>query len=157
VLGNVVLADQGLSLDAVSLGTVPEPSIFPPSTNDRCNPRQPVGLPVRYRPVLPDIPITQAVPLPLAGAPVTPGIVPLVTVGYSSLIDAQGYTTLSLQAVDPWSWPQYFGVLVVPSGGAPGNFDLSVVYNPSSGPHGVPLPVVLERFPDLSLSTTDPN
>ena len=158
VLGNNVLADQGLQLDAVSLPTVPEPSIFPPQNQDRCTPAQPVGLPVRYRPILPDSPITQAVPLPLAGAPVAPGIVPLVTSGYVNLVDANGYATLSLQADDPWSWPQYFGVSASPNATHPGNFDLSVVYNPGgAGPHGVPAPVILEKFVDLSLTGTDAN
>ena len=158
VLGNIVLADQGLQLSAVSLGTVPEPSIFLPDTNDRCSPpQQPVGLPVRYRPVLPDSPITQAVPLPLAGAPVTPGIVPLVTAGFANLLDANGYPAFSLQADAPWAWPQYFGVFVVANATNPANFDLSIVYNPAGGAHGVPLLVTLESFPDLSLTDTDPN
>lgn len=157
VLGNMLLADQGLHLSAVSLGAVPEPSIYPPPAINRCKPTQPVSLPVRYRPLLPDINITQAVPLPLAGTPVTPGIVPLVTSGFTNLVDSNGYTTLSIQAADPWSWPQYFGVFTEPNSGTPGNFDLSVVYDPAGGPHGVPTPVVLEKLINLSLTTTDPN
>jgi acetyl esterase/lipase len=76
VLGNNVLADQGLTLSAVSLGTVPEPSIFlpPDATQDRCTPSRPTPLPVRYNPVVPDSPLAQAVALPLAGSPVTLGI-----------------------------------------------------------------------------------
>jgi hypothetical protein len=157
VLGNIVLADHGLHLSAVSLGTVPQPSIFPPDNSSRCNPALPQGLPVRYRPVLPDAPISQAVPLPLAGAPVTTSIVPLVTSGFANLMDANGDISLSIQAADPWSWPHYFGVSVVANPLHPANFDLSVVYDPTSGPHGVTGPVVLELFPDLSLSNTDPN
>jgi hypothetical protein len=157
VLGNIVLADHGLHLSAVSLGTVPQPSIFPPDGSNRCNPTQPVGLPVRYRPVLPDAPISQAVPLPLSGAPVTTSIVPLVTSGFANLMDASGFASLSIQAADPWSWPQYFGVSVVANTLHPANFDLSVVYDPSGGPHGVTGPVVMELFPDLSLTNTDPN
>jgi hypothetical protein len=157
VLGNIVLADHGLHLSAVSLGTVPQPSIFPPDNSSRCNPALPQGLPVRYRPVLPDAPISQAVPLPLAGAPVTTSIVPLVTSGFANLVDANGYISLSIQAADPWSWPQYFGVSVVANPLHPANFDLSVVDDPTSGPHGVTGPVVLELFPDLSLTNTDPN
>ncbi|MGA9587153.1 MAG: putative baseplate assembly protein [Terracidiphilus sp.] len=157
VLGNIVLADQGLHLSAVSLGTVPQPSIFPPDNSSRCNPTQPQGLPVRYRPVLPDAPISQAVPLPLAGAPMTTSIVSLLTSGFANLVDANGYTSLSIQAADPWSWPQYFGVSVIANALHPANFDLSVVYDPTGGPHGVTGPVVLELFPDLSLTNTDPN
>lgn len=157
VLGNIVLADQGLHLSAVSLGTVPQPSIFPPDNSSRCNPTQPQGLPVRYRPVLPDAPISQAVPLPLAGAPMTTSIVPLLTSGFANLVDANGYTSLSIQAADPWSWPQYFGVSATANALHPANFDLSIVYDPTGGPHGVTGPVVLELFPDLSLTNTDPN
>jgi hypothetical protein len=157
VLGNIVLADQGLHLSAISLGAVPEPSIFPPDDSGHCHPTQQQGLPVRYRPVLPDAPITQAVPLPLAGAPATTSIVPLVTSGFANLVDANGYTSLSVQAADPWIWPQYFGVSVVANAVHPANFDLSVVYVPTGGSHGVTGPVVLELFPDLSLTNTDPN
>ena len=87
VLGNVVLADQGLLLPAVQLHTVPEPSLFRPPNlaADRCSPTAPVPFPVRYRPQLPDSPITQAVPLPLAGSPATPNAVPLLSVGSVSL------------------------------------------------------------------------
>jgi hypothetical protein len=164
VLGNIVLADHGLHLSAVALDPVPQPSIFPPAdstlaapgSGSRCNPEQPMGLPVRYRPLLPDAFITQAVTLPLAGSPATASIVPLVTSGFANLQDANGFTSLSIQAADPWSWPQYFGVSVVPNAANPANFDLSVVYDPAGGPHGVIGPVVLELFPDLSLTNTDP-
>ena len=157
VLGNIVLADQGLTLSAVSLGTVPEPLIFPPTLNNRCNPTQPVGLPVRFRPLLPDSPVTQKVPLPLAGSPVTPGIVPLASTGAVSLNDANGFPALVVQAVSPWTWPQYFGVLTVPNAITPANFDLSVVYNPSGGAIGVSGTIYLETFTDLSLTKTDSN
>jgi Baseplate J-like protein len=160
VLGNIVLADQGLTVSGVPLGTVPEPSIFPtPSSigDVRCNPAQPVGLPVRYRPLIPDSPITQAVRLPLAGAPVTPGIVPLAYPGAVSMSDTNGFPALSVQAVSPWSWPQYFGVLVTPNAVHVGNFDLAVVYNPAGGPTGVTGTVYLETFVDLSLTIADPN
>jgi hypothetical protein len=157
VLGNIVLADQGLHLSAISLGSVPEPSLFPPDDSGHCNPTQPQGLAVRYRPVLPDAPITQAVPFPLAGAPATTSRVPLVTSGFANLVDANGFTSLSVKAADPWSWPEYFGVSVVANAVHSGNFDLSVVYGPTGGPHGVAGPVVLEFFPDLSLINTDPN
>jgi hypothetical protein len=164
-LGNNVLADQGLSLNAISIGVVPQPSIFfPPGTlpsatgsDPRCDPSQPVALPVRYRPLIPDSPLTQAVPLPVAGSPVTPGIVPLVSNGFVHLADANGFTSLSVQAVNPWIWPQYFGVSSSPNAIHPGNFDLTLVYNPPGGPSGVPGPVILENFSNLSLTVADPN
>lgn len=157
VLGNIVLADQGLHLSAISLGNVPQPSIFPPGDADHCNPAPQPGFPVRYRPVLPVASITQAVPLPLAGAPANTSIVPLVTSGSASLVDANGYTSLSVQAANLPGWPQSFGVSVVANPVRPANFDLSVVYAPPGGPHGVTGPVVLELFPNLSLTNTDPN
>ncbi len=157
VLGNNVLADHGLHLNGISLGTVPQPSIFPPDATSRCNPTKPEGLPARFRPVLPDAGITQAVPLALAGVPATTSIVPLVTSGFANLIDANGHTCLSAQAAAPWSWPGNFGVKVVANAVDPANFDLSVEYEPVGGPHGLPGPVVLEGFQGLSLSTTDLN
>ncbi|HEY2471686.1 MAG TPA: putative baseplate assembly protein [Terracidiphilus sp.] len=157
VLGNNVLADQGLSLDDIALDPVPEPSIFPPNTNDRCQPKQPVGLPVRYRPVLPDLNITQAVPLPVAGSPVTPGIVPLVSSGFSNLVDTNGFTAAAVQAVDPSKWPTNFGVLAQANSVNPSNIDLTVVYDPASGPYGVPTPVALEQFVNCSLNPADSN
>jgi hypothetical protein len=155
ILGNNVLADQGLTLSDVPLRSVPEPSIFlPPNpTQDRCTPTRPAGLPVRYRPVVPDSPITQAVELPLAGSPVTPGIVFLVSHGFVTLTDASGFTSLTIQAEAPWSWPQFFGVTAKPNTLHPGNFDLAVVYNPL----GVTGPVVLENLLNCSLTTTDLN
>ncbi len=156
VFGNIVLADQGLGLSAVTLPQVPEPSLFPPDSGDRCNPTALTGLPVRYRPVLPDSPITQAVPLPLAGSPVTSGIVPLTTSNFTTLVDSNGYPALSLRAVSPSTWPQYFGVLATPNTLTPGNFDLAVVFNPPTA-HGSPLPIVLESLTNLSLTSTDPN
>lgn len=66
--GNVILADHGLSLQGKSLGTVPQPRIYQPPdpAADRCQPRQPTPVPVRFRPTIPDNPITQAVPSPLS-------------------------------------------------------------------------------------------
>jgi hypothetical protein len=159
VLGNNVLADHGLTLAAISLGSVPEPSIFlpPDATQDRCTPSRPTPLPVRYNPVVPDSPLTQAVELPLAGSPVTPGIVPLVSHGFVTLTDANNFTSLTVQAEAPWSWPQFFGVTATPNATHPGNFDLALVYNPAGGPVGVTPPVVLENLLNCSLTTTDPN
>jgi hypothetical protein len=157
ILGNNVLADQGLTIPAVALGSVPEPSIPLPPTQDRCTPSAPASLPVRYRPTLPDSPLTQAVALPLAGSPVTPEIVPLVTNGFATLNDTNGFTSLTVQAEAPWSWPQYFGIVATPNTLHPGNFDLALIYAPAGGPVGVTGPVVLEDFLDCSLTNTDPN
>jgi hypothetical protein len=159
VLGNVVLADQGLLLPAVQLPTVPEPNLFRPPNpaGDRCNPAAAVPFQVRYRPQLPDSPITQAVALPLAGSPVTPNAVPLLSVGYVSLTDANGFTCLMVQADNPLSWPQYFGIVATANTTNPANFDLSVVFNPPGGPAGVTGPVLLEHFTNLTLTPATTN
>ncbi len=155
-MGNVVLADQGLTFTGTELGTVPAPTIFYPAgaAADRCNPSLPQPLPVRFRPVVPDSPLTQAVPLPLAGSPVTPGIVMLPASGYLSLTDSSGIVCLMMQADSPLTWPQNFGVIASLDAG---NLDLEVVYNPPGGAAGVAAPVTLEQFTGLSLKTTDPN
>ncbi|HEY3860547.1 MAG TPA: putative baseplate assembly protein [Verrucomicrobiae bacterium] len=155
VLGNVVLADQGLSFDGVPFPTVPEPSIYKPAdpNADRCEPSAPVPVPVRYRPVVPQSPLTQAVPLPLAGGPVTPGVVHLLPNAPVSLTDANGFMSLAAQADDPLDWPQFFGILVTANAVNPAHIDLSVVYDPSGGAS----PVTLETFTDLSLVPADPD
>ena len=157
--GNVVLADHGISLLGVDLGTVPAPSIFfPPNpAADRCAPTRPTPLPVRYRPTIPDAPITQAVPLPLAGSPLTPGVVMLNATGYVDLKDANGFVALMVKADHPFDWPQLFGVVAQANSVHPGNFDLTILYNPPGGPKGMPGPVALEIFENLSLKPADPN
>jgi hypothetical protein len=67
-LGNVVLADHGLSLGNIPIGTVPAPlySAVPASGADRCQTIAVATPPVRFRPVVPDSPITQVAPLALA-------------------------------------------------------------------------------------------
>lgn len=159
VLGNVVLADQGLYFHGVTIGTVPQPSILvPPNLADRhCLPSAPASLPVRFRPVVPDSPLTQAVPLPIAGSPVTSGVVHLTSSGFVSLSDANGFTSLMIQAAQPSTWPQFFGVSAKANAVHSGNFDLSVVYNPPGGATGVPSPVILETLSNLSLKPADPN
>src|SRR5262249_15167140 len=114
VLGNVVLADQGLSFSGISLGTVPQPKLFQPRdpAANRCRPSAPIPLPVRYRPLVPTSPLTQAVPLPIASSPVTTGIVYLSSAGFVSLSDANGLTSLMVEAAQPLTWPQFFGVAV---------------------------------------------
>jgi hypothetical protein len=159
VLGNVVLADQGLTFTGVALGTVPEPQLFQPPNpaQNRCTPSAPTPFPVRFRPLVPDAPITQAVTLPVSGAPITSGIVPLLSTGYVTLNDASGFASMTVQPDDPWGWPQYFGISANLNLLNPANFDLQVVFNPPGGPTGVTPPVILEAFPDLSLTKTDTN
>ena len=159
VFGNVVVADQGLSLSGISLQTVPAPRLFYPASPsaDRCQPAEPAPVPVRYRPTVPDSPLTQVVPLPLAGSPVTPGIVMLGGTGFVNLTDSNGFICLMVQAIDPFAWPQFFGVLTKANPANPGNFDLSVIYNPPGGAPGVQSPVTLENFTNLSLKPSDSN
>jgi hypothetical protein len=157
--GNVVLADHGVTLTGIDLGMVPRPSIFYPRSPaaDRCHPSAPVALPVRYRPVIPDSPITQAVSLQLAGSPVTPVVVHLLTNSYVTLTDANGLISLTVQALAPLSWPSVFGITAQLNAGNPSNLDLSVVYNPPGGAPGVAAPPVLEALTDLSLTSGNPN
>jgi len=70
VFGNIVLADHGLSFPGQNLPTVPAPRIYQPPNPaaDHCVAAAPVPLPVRYRPVMPDSPITQAAPLTLVAS-----------------------------------------------------------------------------------------
>ncbi len=153
VLGNVVLADQGLTMPPAPLPVVPQPSLFmlPNLAANRCSPAQRMPFPVRYRPVVPNSPVTQAVPLPLAGSPVTPNAVPLLSAGYVSLTDGNGVASLMVLADAPLSWPQYFGVLATASTIDPANFDLTILFNPPGGPAGLSGLPVLEHFTDLTL------
>ncbi len=147
VYGNVVLADQGLKMPATSLGTVPAPSLFyPPSLTARCNPQAPQAFPVRYRPMLQQSPVTQAVQLPLAGAPVTATPVPLLSTSWVTLMDSNGYASLMVQADAPLSWPPYFAIAAAADTAHPGNFDLSVVFNAG----GTSASIVLESFTNLT-------
>jgi hypothetical protein len=150
-----VLADHGCSLTGINLGIVPRPSIFKPPgpTADRCNPTSPAPITVRYRPLVPDSPVTQAVSLALAGSPVTPGIVHLLTNSFVTLTDAHGLVALTVQAASPLTWPDVFGVVARPSTVNPANFDLSIVYNPP----GMSTPPVVETITDLSLASADPH
>jgi hypothetical protein len=152
--GNVVLADQGLKMPPSALPVVPEPSLYhPPKPNvDRCTPAAGVAFPVRYRPSLAQGPVTQAVPLPLAGSPVTPNAVALPAIGYAALSDAAGITSLLVAADSPLSWPQYFVVAAAANTANPGNFDLSIIFTPPNGPAGLAAPPVLEQFTNLTLA-----
>jgi hypothetical protein len=159
VLGNNLLADHGVTLTGVDLERVPRPRLFRPPNPaaDRCHPTAVVPLPVRYRPVITDSPITQAVTLQVAGSPVTPGIVHLATNSYVTLDDANGLVSLTAQASSPLSWPNFIGIVAQKNTTNPANFDLSVLYNPAGGAAGMSAPPVLETFTDLSLVPGDPN
>jgi hypothetical protein len=156
VLGNIVLADQGLTMQPTSLGSVPAPSLFyaPNLAADRCELETPQALPVRFRPSLPDSPLTQAVPLSLTGAPASTKQVNLSAVAPVSLTDSKGQISLTAAADEPLQWPQYLGVIATSDGTG---FDLEVVYAPPAGPVGVAPPVVLEKFTGLNLTSGDPN
>jgi hypothetical protein len=154
-LGNIVLADQGLSMPDTQLPIVPGPSLYFPGNGatDRCHPTARQALPIRYRPQIPDSPITQAVPLPLAGSPATSSAVPLKANSFVSLSDSNGFTTLMVAPDAPLQWPQYFGVVANINAGNPAEFDLAVVF----APPGVLSPPVLERFTGLSFQTAAAN
>ena len=157
-LGNIVLADHGLTFPPMPLkpNVVPQPRLYYPSAPgaDRCQPASPTPLPVRYRPTVPDSPLTQAIPLaivalPRVGIPVTPSPVPFSTTGQAALTDGQ-FACLTLQADNTSSWPQNFGVVVATHALNPLSFDLAVVYNPPGGAAGISTQVVVERFTNLT-------
>jgi hypothetical protein len=159
VLGNVVLADHGLSMPQINLGTMPGPSIFipPNTTSARCSPTARHGLPVRFRPVVPDSPVTQAVPMKLAGSPATATSVALTTNGAVSLSDSNGLTALMISANDPLDWPQYFGILATQNTSNAAEVDLQIIFEPPGGAPGVGPFAVLERFKGLSFNPPDAN
>ena len=63
-LGNVVLADHGLSIAGEDLRHVPEPHlhVVPPASDDPCKRAEPQPVPPRFRPLLAEGPVTQASP-----------------------------------------------------------------------------------------------
>jgi len=150
--GNVVLADHGLSMPPVQLPTVPEPTLYYPrsAAADHCTPTPATPLPVRYRPVLEQSPVTQAIELPLAGSPVTPNAVPLLPTGFVTLTDSNGYACLMVRPDAPTSWPQYFGILASANATVPPTFDVEVVFNPPGTVSGGW--VVLEHFAGLTMT-----
>jgi hypothetical protein len=157
--GNIVLADHGLSTSESIPQAVPAPQLFYPrsTATDGSQQSAPVPIPVRYRPTIANSPITQAVPMVLAGSPATPEVVMLGGAGAISLTDANGIPCLTVQALNPSGWPALFGISVKANQSTPGNFDLYVVYNPNGAAAGTPPPPVLEEFFNLSLTATDPN
>lgn len=159
VLGNIVLADNGLTMPVVDLGIVPAPNIFYASSQSAGQCTTPVKspLPVRFLPTLADRPLTQAVALPITGSPSTPNATPLSATSPVSLKDGNGFITMQVAADSPATWPQYFGVIAT-AGATPGEFDLAVVFDPQpSGPAGMSGPVTLESFTGINLTTASPN
>jgi len=61
-LGNILLADHRLTIEDVDLGAVPEPHLHlaPAGGEDRCEIPEAIAVPPRFRPLLPDSPLTQA-------------------------------------------------------------------------------------------------
>lgn len=156
--GNVVLADHGLSFAGIGLGTVPAPRLFfaPTPAADRCQIAARTPVPVRFAPQVADSPLTQALPLPPV-SPIASASVSLSAAGPVSVKNTTGSTYLTVATTNASSWPQLFGIVVMANSGNRANFDLSVLYNPPGGPAGVPGPVIVERFLNLSLNAADPN
>jgi hypothetical protein len=136
---------------------MPAPRFYYPPAAPQCSvPAAPVPLPTRFRPMLQDSPLTQAVPLALTASPVTSGVV-LLGNGAASLSDANGLTALSVATTNPAAWPSVFGVLVQQNATTAANIDVSVVYAPAAGAAGMSGPAVVEHFTDLSFVTTEAN
>jgi hypothetical protein len=153
VLGNIVLADHGLTMPSASLGTVPAPTLqyAPNPAANRCTNPPPSYLPVRFNPSLVDSPLTYSVQLTTSSSPSTPDAVPLSATGPINLTDGNGFVTLSVSANNLAKWPGLFGV-IASAGPSAGTFDLEVVFNPPGGPTGVTGPVVLEKFSGMNLT-----
>jgi uncharacterized phage protein gp47/JayE len=152
-LGNVVLADHGLRFTR-DLGTMPEPRFYYPRNQRSCQkpPAPRVPLPVRFRPALPDSPLTQAVPQPRTGIPSASSVRLLGDNGAASLTDANGFVSLLTQVANPAGSPSLFGVVVQRNATTVANIDLTVVYNPAGGAAGMSAPVPVEHFTNLSFA-----
>lgn len=158
VLGNVILADNGLTMPRADLGLVPMPALsYATVASDMCAKPVPSWLPIRFLPTLADSPLTHAAPVALTGSPSTPAAVPLSVSAPVSLEDSNGFIALQIAPDDPSAWPQYFGVVATP-GSAPGTFDLAVVFDPQpGGAAGIGSAVTLEFFSGMNLTTGSPN
>lgn len=63
VRGNMVLCDHGMSVRETLTESVPEPLLYyRTGDHDRCDRQEPQALPVRYRPSLGQLPLTQSAP-----------------------------------------------------------------------------------------------
>ena len=80
----------------------------------------------------------------------------LANTGTVELQDAGNSPYLTSQPVNPLSWPPLFGVLAQGNLQIPTLFNLLLVYQPSSGGVGVPLPIVVEQFIGVSLDDAQP-
>jgi len=158
---NVVLVDHGLSFTGTPLAAVPPPRLFYPRdpNADRCQIAKLTPLPVRFRPTIPDRPLTQVVPLaivplPGVGNPSTTSPVPL---GSAPIVlpDQNKLASLTVRALSPAIWPQNLSVVASPNAGNPPNFDLAVYYNPPSGTAGIFAKVLLETLTKLSINKAD--
>ncbi len=76
----------------------------------------------------------------------------LTNSGSVDLLDTANNPYLRVSALTPSGWSSAFGVSALPDPQNASNFELNIVYNPSSG-LGVATPVIVERFRNLSLST----
>lgn len=75
-LGNILLADHGLSRQGVPLGEVPQPHLFLATEEGHCMPEERLAVPPRFLPLLPEGPITQAAPPPASSVPASAVLVP---------------------------------------------------------------------------------
>jgi hypothetical protein len=102
VFGNIVLADHGLSFPDQSLPTVPAARIYQPPNPaaDHCVAAPPVPLPVRYRPVVPDSPITQAAPLMLVPSTTGPAAIDPTLPASSLLVSDAGAALPAIHLTD---------------------------------------------------------
>ena len=115
--GNIVLADHGLTLTAVTSRHCPRAIDFlPQRARPCCTPAPPTPVPVRYpaagsrQPPHAGYP-RHVVALPGAGNPVTPGVMPFVTrVGVPRSPTPAASSALTLQTTNPTAWPTFFGV-----------------------------------------------
>jgi hypothetical protein len=88
-LGNIVLADHGLTINNEPLGKVPQPKLFRPPLpgGDRCQERQPELIPPRFHPSVQNQPLTHAAVYDAtasAGATLrwsTRDVLPIITLG----------------------------------------------------------------------------
>jgi len=121
--GNVVLADHGLSFTDVDLGTVPEPSIQLPTNPaaNRCQNSSPEWMPVRFRPTIPDAPLSQVASVAQDSLSASA----LMTPDQSKAVPAIKLTGSSQSKIDTWAPKQD----LLESGESDSNFVVEVESN----------------------------